>query len=101
MITDPHYHPTVLQAVAADGRIVYVYFDDGSIHRFEASALSGPVFQPLQSPRVFREALTVMGGTVAWDLDGTRSPERCIDLDPIRLYRETPVVSELEVLRAG
>lgn len=33
-------------------------------------------------------------GTVAWDIDGTRDPHTCIDLDPCDLYESCPVVED-------
>lgn len=95
MITDPQYYPEVLQVVAGTDHELFVYFNDGSIHRFDASALlGGEVFAPLRDPETFRRTLTVINRTVAWDLGGDRSPDRCVDLDPISLYRDSPEVEE-------
>ena len=95
MINDPNYFPAVVQVIVDAGYQILIYFDDGTIHRYDVEPLlSGPVFLPLRDPDFFRRSLTVMLGTVAWDLDGNRDEERCIDLDPISLYRETPVVPE-------
>jgi hypothetical protein len=95
MITDARYHPEVLQVVAGRGYELYVYFDDGSIHRFDVEPLLGvEVFAPIRDPERFRRTLTVMNGTVAWDVAGCRDSERCIDLDPIALYRDSPEVDE-------
>ncbi len=95
MITSPSYFPQVLQVVAGDDYELFVYFDDGSIHRTDVRPLlAGEVFAPLRDPQVFRVALTVMNGTVAWDVSRTRDPTKCIDLDPLVLYRDTPTVPE-------
>ncbi len=67
----------------------------GSIHRFDvAPLLDQPVFRPLRDRARFRRALTVMNGTAAWDLAGTRDETRCIGLDPLVLYRTTPEIGE-------
>ncbi len=101
MIINRRYHPEVLQVVPGDGFLLYIYFSDGSIHRFDAEPiLTGEVFAPLRDPERFRSTLTVLNGPVAWDLAGTRDPERCVDLDPWVLYRDTPVVAE-SALRSG
>lgn len=50
----------------------------------------GGVFSPLRDEATFRNSLTVMNGTVAWDLEGTRNASACIDLDPCELYDNCP-----------
>ena len=97
MIDHPDYMPEVLQVIAApgDGYRILLYFDDGSIHQFDAAPLlDQPVFRPLRDRALFRRALTVLNGTAAWDLAGTRDETRCIDLDPLVLYRTTPEIDE-------
>ena len=54
----------------------------------------GGVFSPLQDMNFFRERLTVINDTVAWDVDGTRDPCTCVDLDPCELYETCPVVED-------
>ena len=43
-------------------------------------------------PEYFRDRLTVLNDTVAWDESGDMDPCNCIDLDPIELYETSPVV---------
>lgn len=88
--------PKVVQAVAGDGFMVYAYFNDGTIHLLDAAPLlkRGGVFAPLRDPEFFRERLTVMNDTVAWDMDGNRDPCTCVDLDPCELYESCPVVAD-------
>ena len=90
------YFPTVVQVVPGDGRTVYIYFSDGSVHAAEFSHLieKGGVFSYLQDNDFFKNRLTVMNGTVAWDVSGSRDETACIDLDPFELYSNTPVVSD-------
>ena len=33
-------------------------------------------------------ACTVMNGTLAWDIEVKRDPYSCLDLDPVKLYKE-------------
>ena len=37
--------------------------------------------------------MTVLNGTVAWDLEGNRDETRCIDIDPFTVY-DSPVVKD-------
>ena len=55
----------------------------------------GGVFAPLQDAVFFRDRLTVINDTVAWDIDGNR--------DPCALYDICPIVENplKEVIRAG
>ena len=40
----------------------------------------------------FKNRLTVLNDTAAWDVNGDRDPGSCVDLDPIELYETCPVV---------
>lgn len=75
----------VTQAVAGEDYIVYVYFHDGTVRRFDTKPLieQGSVFLLLRDEDFFRTRLTVLNDAVAWDMDGTRNPRTCIDL-PVR-----------------
>ena len=42
----------------------------------------------------FREHLTVLNDTAAWDVNGDFDPCSCIDLDPIELYESSVVVAD-------
>ena len=54
----------------------------------------GGVFSQLADVDVFRECLTVLNDAVAWDISGDRDAATCIDLDPWKMYEESPVVSD-------
>ena len=86
--------PKVIQAVAGPDSTVYAYFHDGTVRFFDASPLleKGGVFLPLRDVEFFRTRLTVLNYTVDWDIDGTRDPGTCIDLDPCEMYKNCPVV---------
>ena len=73
MMEQEAYFPRVLQAVPLEGYRILVYFGDGTIHRCDVEPfLDQPVFAALRDSTLFRSALTVIGGTVAWDLRGDR-----------------------------
>ena len=88
--------PKVVQAVAGQNYSVYLYFHDGTVRLLDVTPLvqKGGVFAPLRDPNFFRDRLTVMNDTVAWDVDGNRDPCTCIDLDPCALYNSCPVVED-------
>ena len=92
---DKMFIPEVLQAVPADGYRVYAYFNDGSIHLYDMSPSikKGGVFERICDKAVFDSALTVMNGTIAWDLSGDRDPKQCVDIDPYTVF-EAPVAIE-------
>ena len=89
------YFPEVIQAVAGDNKTVYAYFSDGSIHQYDLAPqiAAGGVFAQLEDDLFFRNRLTVLNGTVAWDLSGHYDAANCIDLDPFTVY-EAPVVAD-------
>lgn len=84
--------PQVVQVLAGENFTVYVYFLDGAIRLLDAKPLlnQGGVFSPLRDEATFRNSLTVINGTVAWDLEGARNASACIDLDPCELYDNCP-----------
>ena len=88
--------PQVVQVLAGEDFTVYVYFLDGAIRLLDAKPLlkQGGVFSPLCDEAVFRNSLTVMNGTVAWDLEGTRDTSSCIDLDTCELYDNCPSAAD-------
>ena len=92
------YLPEVVQAVPGPGLTVYVYFSDGSIRLYDAAPLvrKGGVFSRLEDGDFFREALTVLNGTVAWDVSGSFDPRTCIDIDPFDVYGAPAVADPLE-----
>ena len=88
--------PKVLQAVAGENFEVYLYFNDGSVRLYDAKPLlkMGGVFTPLRDEDFFKNSLTVLNDTAAWDVTGDRDPCNCVDLDPIELYETCPVVAD-------
>lgn len=88
--------PKVVQAVAGQNFSIYIYFNDGTIRLLDASPFiqKGGVFAPLQDGNYFRDKLTVINDTVAWDMDGNRNPCTYVDLDPCELYDSCPIVED-------
>lgn len=90
------YFPEVVQAIAGDDFNVFAYFSDGTVRRYDVKPLieRGGVFAKLADAAFFAERLTVMGGTVAWDVAGGWDETRCIDLDPFSVYERSTVVAD-------
>ena len=66
---------------------VYVYFEDGKIVCYDAKTLlKKKVFEPLKDINFFMNACTILNGTLAWDVTGTRDCTKCLDIDPEMLY---------------
>lgn len=82
------YFPIVVQALAGEDFTVYAYFSDGHIRLYDMKPLlehSG-VFERLRDEAFFRERLTVLNDTIAWDVSGCYDPTTCIDIDPFEVY---------------
>ena len=94
------YFPEVVQAVAGPDKTVYVYFSDGRITQVDMkpSIVSGGVFESLAADEFFSGSLTVLNGTVAWDVTGTFDPTKCIDIDPFVAYSAPRVKDPLETV---
>ena len=79
----------------------YAYFNDGTVHYYDAenlikSASSDSVFAALKDIEIFRNKITVLCGTVAWDLRGDRNPTECIDIAPDVIHEGMLVRDPLE-----
>ena len=89
------YWPDVLQVIPTRDYKVYIYFDDGTIRLYDAAELvTKGVFQQLQNISEFMETCTVINHTLAWTPDRSYSEHTCLDLDPIVLYENCPIVDE-------
>lgn len=93
-----HFFPQVYQAVPTDRFEVYAYMNDGSVRMIDMKPLlrPGTVFDPLRDIDTFKRLLTVMNGTVAWDIGGGRDETACLDLDPVAIFDGPPVVDPLD-----
>ena len=91
-----HFYPEVLQAVAGENFTVYAYMSDGSMRLYDVKPLikGGGVFEKITDENTFREKLTVLNGTIAWDIGGERNEYKCIDVDPFDVF-ESPMVDDV------
>lgn len=88
----------------ASGRKVDCYFTTGHVRRFDMSSLlkpnCGPVFKPLRDRKTFLATMTVINGTLAFDVAGNRNEYKCVDIDPETIFEEgKPVRASLRPAR--
>ena len=77
----------VVQVIPYDDYTVYVHFEDGKIVCYNAKELlNKKVFEPLKDINFFKNACTILNGTLAWDMTGDRDCTQCLDIDPDVLY---------------
>ena len=90
------FYPEIYQAVAGKNYVVYAYMNDGRIRMFDVKPLieKGGVFSKIADEDVFKNTLTVINGTVAWDLNKDRDETTCLDVDPITVFN-CPVVNDI------
>ena len=90
------YIPEIVQVVAGDDFIVYAYFTDGTVRLYDVKPLidRGGVFAKLTDEEFFIDRLTVMNGTVAWDVAGNRDEAKCVDIDPITVYENATITTD-------
>jgi hypothetical protein len=93
-----YFWPKVVQVVPANNFEVYAYFNDGSVRLYDVKPLlkPGTVFEPLMDSTVFKEKLTIINDTVAWDMGGSRNPRKCIDIDPFTIFEQPAVADPLQ-----
>lgn len=99
---DARFYPEIYQVVADKNYMVYAYLSDGSVREFDVKPLikQGGIFKKIEDERIFRETLTVLNGTVAWDIAGNRNEYECIDIDPMTIFK-CPRVSEIPEIQTG
>lgn len=90
------FMPAVVQAVPGDDFTVYAYCNDGAVRLVDIKPLIalGGVFAPLADAKFFRDRLTILNDTVAWDITGNRDTTACVDLDADRIFKEAPIVAD-------
>lgn len=97
------FYQEIYQAVAGEDYTVYAYVNDGGMRKVDIKPfLEGDcgVFEPLKDVETFKNTLTVIGYTVAWDLSGDRDEYKCIDIDPFYVF-ESPVVEDIPQVDSG
>ena len=92
------FWPVVLQVVPTDDFGIYVYFNDGSVRFFDVKPLlkKDTVFEPMMDIVFFKNSLSIINDTVAWDMNGDGDPRKCVDLDPFVLFEQPCVADPLE-----
>ena len=80
----------IVQVVPFEDYTVYVYFEDGKIVCYDAKPLlDKKVFEPLRDKDFFLNSCTILNGTLAWDVTGTRDrPDSCAVLPVPEIYRQ-------------
>ncbi len=78
-------------------REIDCYFTTGHVRRFNMAKLlkpdCGPVFRPLRNRKKFLSTMTIINGTLAFDIAGNRDEYRCVDIDPETIFTEgKPIV---------
>ena len=95
-----YFFPEIFQVVAGEDYTVYAYANDGSVRKVDIKPfLVGDcgVFEPLKDKNTFKNTLTVIGNTIAWDLEGDRDEYKCIDINPFLVF-DSPIVSDVPEL---
>ena len=92
-----HFWPKVLQVLPTNDFEVYAYLNDGSVRLYDVKPLlkKNTVFEPLMDIQTFKNTLTVMNDTIAWDMEGKRDPYKCIDIDPFSIFEKEKVTDPL------
>lgn len=90
------FMPAVVQAVPGDDFTVFAYCNDGAVRLVDVKPLiaKGGVFSPLADQKFFRDRLTILNDTVAWDMTGDRDLTACVDLDAEQIFSEAPIVAD-------
>lgn len=88
----------------SSGYKVDCYFTTGHVMRFDMALLlgpdCGPVFRPLRDRKTFLATMTVMNGTLAFDVAGGRNERKCVDIDAETIFVEgTPVGGTVRTMR--
>ena len=94
------FFPEVLQVVPTDDYKVYAYMNDGSVHLYDAKPLlngDGTNSKLLRNIDFFKNNITVIGHSIAWDTTGDRDEYRCIDVDPFDVFNSPVVEDPLEM----
>ena len=88
--------PELIQVYADEEReyAIICQFVDGKVTRYDMKDKLVGVFEPLKDKDLFRNALTILDNTAAWDLTGRRDESECLTIDPWRLYTAEDVTAE-------
>lgn len=83
--------PRPFQVYPTDDYSVYLYYDNGEIRKYDCSWVLNEtgVFEAIKDITSFKKLCTIMNGTLAWDISGTRDATACIDLCPDTVYQDS------------
>ena len=83
--------PKLFQVVPTDDYIVYLYYDNGEIRKYNCDwiLVQNGIFEQIKDINVFKELCTVMNGTLAWDISRCRDLYNCIDICPDTVYGDS------------
>ena len=86
--------PEVVQVIPDDSFGIFAYFNDGSVRykNLREYIDQGGVFAQLADINIFKNTITVMNGTVSWDVEGKWDEKAVLDIDPVELYETSAVV---------
>ena len=71
----------VIEAKPLEGHMLLVTFSTGEKRLFDATQLTGPVFEPLKDEKFFRD-ITLFHGVITWD-------NKNIDIAPEFVYENS------------
>ena len=99
MQTTANFWPTILQVIPTDNFEVYAYLNDGSVRLYDVKPLlkENTVFEPLMDIQTFKDKLTIINDTIAWDMGGGRDQYKCIDIDPFVVFEQPAVADPLDI----
>lgn len=93
------HRPKIFQVIPTKDYTVYVFFDDGKIKLYNAKKLieKGGIYEILKDIDFFVSRCTILNNSLAWDIDGNRNPEKCIDICPDTIYDNCETVTESDI----
>ena len=96
-MTVTHNRLTVLQVLPTDNFEVYAYLNDGSVRLYDVKPLikKNTVFESLMDISVFKNKLSIINDTIAWDMGGNRDMYKCIDIDPFAIFEKAIIADPL------
>jgi hypothetical protein len=97
MSSKKFFWPKIVQVAPTDNFEVYAYCNDGAVRLYDVKPLlrPGTVFESLRDITIFKEKLSVINDTVAWDMSGDRDPRKCLDIDPFTIFAQKIVEDPL------
>lgn len=91
--------PKIFQVIPTKNYLVYVFFENGIIKLYDAKKLIeiGGIYDILKDIDFFINRCTIINGSLAWDVDGNRSVDKCIDVCPDTIYNNCKTIKESDI----